>query len=568
MPIRVPILQERVQVQPANVQTPQLKPPGPGVSGADVARADAGVSRETGRFSQALAQRIAERESMRDQQRVLADDIDFRVRMQDVLLNQEAGPDGIPKGIINRKLGQADGATVEFDNAYKGLREEFLRNSGNDRQKAALAQRMDSHYAASRSGVLRHEAKEGRENFARSLSANVEKRIEDAALITDPESLSSAITQAQAIQAEGLFTMGLSEDQVEKATGDTAANMAKVSISAMADRDPRLADRTLKAIEKQIPANVAADIRKGVDVRLFADEASELWASLTDSEALLRKDGTWDLREMRKHVMALKEPQKKKEQLFDYVKGRANEDHAILRQEQQAVANANDDRERDLYIRALGGELRQSEADSLLSKGQIDIPFYDKITSRIRKRNDDPDIPPAEKAKRFLELYDGFKELRGGKVHKKIFGKLVKPASKNDLQTLQKFRDRVAESAGHLTENQERMFLDFTQRNFDSAQETKVGILNAFKERLDPLGLAEDVISDAMTTVMLRIMNPDVSVESATKFAKEEGNNLIASKNTDASKYSVGDPITLNDGRTFKVTGFNPLGKAIVELIE
>lgn len=327
MAITIPLARENAAVNPIRTDPPQFAKPTPAAFGADVAVADEQVGQKISEFGATLAKAIVNKRNQDEEQQVIATDTTFRQSLQDVLYNPEPGTGGAPKGIMDRSLGQARGATVQFQDAYADLRQKFLDQVPGDHQKAALAARMDAHYVSTRDLVVRHEAVQQDESYKNDLDANLKQRVSDAAALVDPTALSGAIDQAHVVQSEGMKKMGRSPDELKLSGQLLAGDMAKSAIGAVLERNPQQAQQLLDTVKARIGAGQAAAMQQTIDGKMFSDKSAALWDSMTGAGAFKLPDGNWDLGAMQAAVLDLKgEPQDKKEKLWDYVKARANED--------------------------------------------------------------------------------------------------------------------------------------------------------------------------------------------------------------------------------------------------
>jgi len=241
--------------------------------------------------------------------------------------------------------------------------------------------------------------------------------------------------------------------------------------------------------------------------------------------------------------------------VLDLVKSKA--DHAR--------AEAADEGSRELYMRAVNGQLPLAEVDNLFALGRIDRSFFKELRSRVLSPNDDPAIAPDQKTEKFLALLDEFKNLRGSELDKN--GKLIKPATKNDLKTLTAFRSKVAQSSGFLTEEQERAFYNYTQRNFNEARSPKVGIFDGLLAALKSMPLSPEKLNAAVTGAVLRIFDSGTSVSQASAASAEIAQSAAIATNPNRSLYQIGQILNMSNG-SVKVVGFDTDGEPLVERLK
>ncbi|TPW18844.1 MAG: hypothetical protein FD126_3280, partial [Elusimicrobia bacterium] len=331
---KVPTYEPQVGIRTQNTADAPAAPRPPAAAfGAGEGESQERLGQAVAGLGAVLTKRLVERQQRDQEQEVLAADTEFRKAMQGVLTSPEVDDAKRPKGLLNRSLGQTKGATVEFDSSYAELRKSFLESVPTPQQRAALAARMDSHYIATRDQVVRHESRQGEEDFKASLDMNLKQRVSDAAAVTEPAALNQVIDEAVRVQSEGAQRLG------GKVDGKLlAGDIAKTSIASVLDKDPKRAAALLASVRGKLPENVAVSLDQAIEGKMLADERASLWDSLTRERGDFMKlpDGNWDLSAMQGAVMALKEPAEKKEKLWDYVKARANEDQVIRARADQA----------------------------------------------------------------------------------------------------------------------------------------------------------------------------------------------------------------------------------------
>lgn len=378
MGIKIPQLEQQVAIRPARVETPQLSNRVPAAAfGAEVAQQDQRVGEALQGFGAAVAKRIQEVQQRDEEQQVLSADTEFRLAMQGVLNNPEADEGGRSKGILNRNLGQAKGATVDFDGNYANLREDFLSRVPAARQKAALAARMDAHFASSRESVIRHESRQSEDAFKTALDSNLRQRVADAAALQDPRALLSAMDQAVGRQGEGLARLGRPEAEIGLSGELLAADMAKTAIGAQLERDPAGAMKTFAAIKGRLPESASANLQQVIDGKMLEVRRAGAWEV---AGSLRHPDGTIDIARADAAVDGwLKTqgelPKDQPDQIKGWVRQQASVADAVLRDKRQS-----DDRAfiNEAIKMARGGSPVQETVNTLLKKKGYGFDTADK----------------------------------------------------------------------------------------------------------------------------------------------------------------------------------------------
>lgn len=337
MPITIPMAQEHVDFRTPTVPAPVLAKPIPEAFGAAPAAAGEEIGAKLTDLGGVLARHAVAQQQQDDEQKVISADTQFRQQMQDVLNNPEADENGAPKGILNRSLGQARGATLDLQDQYAKMRKDYLDQMSDTPTKAALAARMDGNYVQVRDMVVRHEAQQRDEAYKTDLDANLKQRVSDAAALQDPAALSSAIDQARVVQTQGMSKLGRGEAEIGLSSQLLASDMTRSSVGAVLEKDPARAQQLLDAAKPKMEAQAAAAVQQTIDGKMFADKAANLWGSLSGGNAFRLSDGNWDMAGLQSAVMDLQDqPQDKKEKLWDYVKSRADEDRVNTTRSDQA----------------------------------------------------------------------------------------------------------------------------------------------------------------------------------------------------------------------------------------
>lgn len=111
-----------------------------------------------------------------------------------------------PTGVLVRQLGQAKGATVDFDQQYQQMRAGYLSQVKDPAYRASLQSGMDNYFTSLRDGVIKHEATQGQANLVNTFESSVAQQAKDAYTAQNPNDLNNAIAN-----------MALATDKVNKA---------------------------------------------------------------------------------------------------------------------------------------------------------------------------------------------------------------------------------------------------------------------------------------------------------------------------------------------------------------
>ena len=231
------------------------------------------------------------------------------------------------------------------------------------------------------------------------------------------------------------------------------------------------------------------------------------------------------------------------------------------RQADQQKKLAKDQLAHDLYVRMVDGQLQMGEVKELLRAGAIDKEDYTALESRAKKLNDDPLIPIEQKVAKFFQLTEMFDQLNGAKLKTTGTRMPDKPAKGNRLKQLQEFRAAVAGAADHLTDEQERALLLYTQRDYNAATAAKAGIVHNGMLTLAALG--SPLMMATASVNLLGLMAEGVSVEDAAKQAQTLITDTTVAANPNRSKYQIGGIYYNTAGLAWECIGYRADGNPI-----
>lgn len=228
-----------------------------------------------GKIGDALSDFAVKRQEAEAKKQAADLDTQFRQELQDRLYSPDEevvkvnGKDVTrPKGIMNRPLSLASGASVEFDDYFRKRSAEYMKQVQDPKAQALLSELMNTNYLRTRDDVLRHESSEGRKDVARGLKANVEQQIKDAANVKDTASLQDAILGAVAVQTSLNEFMGLNPDASKVENQKVVTEMVKSATRSalMADMTGESAKSLLENAREMLPAadyeQISDDIKK------------------------------------------------------------------------------------------------------------------------------------------------------------------------------------------------------------------------------------------------------------------------------------------------------------------
>ena len=231
MSIKVPIYQTQTSRVTPQISTPQELRPPEAAFGGDVAKALQNLGETGQKIAGVIMEHGLKLQQEKQDEEALNIETTYRQDMQNRVYDDTSETVKIgnqdverPKGFLNRELGQAEGATQEFDKLYfekGGIRDQYLTGLSNYQMKK-LAPALDNYATSLRDNIIQHEAKQRSLNFKNITEANVAQKTLDASTIRDPKSLGLAINDAvdAAKSYNSRFDEATRKINNEKITGD------------------------------------------------------------------------------------------------------------------------------------------------------------------------------------------------------------------------------------------------------------------------------------------------------------------------------------------------------------
>jgi len=256
----------------------------PNIPNAPSAAFGTGIDEATGKLGDTveklggeLADHIAERQRQQQQAQIIQADTDFRKDLQNTMFSTDTveKPDPsdptkkieVPSGVFNRQLGQAHGATQDFDAQYDTLKQKYLGQFTNPVQQNDMARLMDDSYAQHRQLVIHHEANQMRDNNKNILEGNLRQMVNDAGNITDPQQFIKQVQLGQDRQFAQMHEYGYDNGSIATATDKFAGDMAKSAVFPLVSPDPSKAQDYLNKIKPALNPDTYASLQKMIDVQ-------------------------------------------------------------------------------------------------------------------------------------------------------------------------------------------------------------------------------------------------------------------------------------------------------------
>jgi len=256
--MRVPVYEKSIQRIVPSVSTPQELLPPEAAFGGETAKALQNLGETGQKIAGLMVQRAQERQKELMVRDNLNKDTAFGQIMLDYQYNNELDDKDRPKGLLNRKLEQAQGITQEFNQTYFKLRKQLLDSIPDVEQKDALARMLDTRFETIQNRIVSHERQQTNKSIELSHKSSLALQETDAAQLQDSPSLSRAIDKALATQENLNRFMGYDPETAKVKNGGAATRIVKSAVLS-----------TLKTTEN---LTLAQSLLDGVKDRLSGDE--------------------------------------------------------------------------------------------------------------------------------------------------------------------------------------------------------------------------------------------------------------------------------------------------------
>jgi len=325
---KVPVYQPQVNTRTGQAPVPTQAPVVEGAFGAQVDAARGRLGEEIMRTGDIVSKRLLEMQIKADDQEVLNQATAYQRDLQKTLNDTTTDPDGVPKGLLARNLGQTRNITIDFDQQAGELGHKYLETVKGPNQREQLGKLIAGHSMASREQVIRHEATEREKDYNNTVKAAQDAAISTASNTTDPESLGVLMgTNADALR-RSLTNRGEDAQTVENKTRVLNGELVKAAFTSVLDTDPQKAKRILESHGASIPGPVFSDLKQKLDGKLIFEERQNAYNEMSQ---LRDPEGFPDETAMETAIRVRTDlSPEKKEDLNRYVQSRAAEERTNI----------------------------------------------------------------------------------------------------------------------------------------------------------------------------------------------------------------------------------------------
>lgn len=343
---RVPKFESSVGVSVPNVQTGNVLAPPREAFGIQQAQAQADLAGAVSGAGETITKIAIRKAQQNEQNEALKKELDFKARVNDALYSPEietVEEDGEivkrPKGFLNRRLTQTRNSAQQFDERFRALYDE-VTDGVSDYQKSILHQALLSNYETGRNAVIQHQAREEAKDYELTFNATLNQIVSDSAGYETANDVDGAIDRATVLIAQGMRRMGATDDGViVRKAQETVAKIADNNISALLEKDPGRASEVFEEIKNKIPADMREVLAAKIADKQFTMNRTAVWEALNDEHR--NDDGSYNLESFRQEIDELPNfNAAQKDQLFNYVEGRARNAEQSLKRNKAANYNA------------------------------------------------------------------------------------------------------------------------------------------------------------------------------------------------------------------------------------
>lgn len=328
---RVPTLDPRVQVRQTNPAAPVASPaPPPEAFGVGVQQATQQLGGAVENLGTTLGKHVIEMERRASQKNSLEIQNGFYDELDKILNNPETDENGVPKGYLNRKMNQATGAAVSFDQEAQSIYKKYKEMPTSPELRNQMDETLRSTLGSSRERVIRHEAGERDAAAKVATETFIIKSTEQAQHAPDPIDLSNMIDATKGNYAAMLGRSGFSQDDIAVRGRQLAGLMTDASVKNLLETNPMKAKLMLETMEKKHgPFPNYEQMAKAVEGKIIYEQQAAVWDRV---KGFTRSDGTANVPAMQAYINKLPITAEKKQQFNTYVNAKASVADANLRE--------------------------------------------------------------------------------------------------------------------------------------------------------------------------------------------------------------------------------------------
>jgi hypothetical protein len=324
---KVPISENRIQARSVNVEAVKVGALSQDVVGNNVFQAMQGANEVISKIGQSAID-YGVREQEKENQKMILNKANEAIREIDNLAYDSSQDDtGIPKGLLNRKLGQVkDDLTNEYDIGVNDVLMKYGADLDED-SRTKLSANIMAHAKGLRDNVIRHQVKEKDADYENSFQSNLKLQIGSAANAINPEALNEIVdgigfSIETSLKAKGMDPASIQiakQEGIDKAIGN--------NISSKLEVDPATAKAILLDNESKVSPEFFQKTLQTIDGKIFEVKRSGIYNDVFSKMKL--SNGEPDLVRIEKAIKSSGQfkSEAEREQMFSYAKAKAMEDN-------------------------------------------------------------------------------------------------------------------------------------------------------------------------------------------------------------------------------------------------
>lgn len=400
---KVPLAQQSVSKKGINYNPIAVGKLDAGVMGENVMQAQQGLMKTFGKASDMASEYATNEMKLQSESRTSDAEFNARSKLNDMMISQEKDDQGIPKGILNRELGSAQGVSGDFNSKADEIINSSLTDL-NPYEQDKLRSSIRNYHETLYNKAVSHEADQKDKAETITFKNNQESIISGAALYADDGMLLTDIQEGSRRQSERMMAKGHSAESVAMENKKFADQMVHSNIITKLENDPNGAYATLDANKDLVSGEFYAKTKGIIEGKQFDDMRLGLWNKSFSSMKM--SDGNIDLARVEKNINgAAGFSNDQKQKLYDFAQAKAGEH----RQQKAQAEASNDESFHDDLAQAQQQGLPLEDALKLSGKyAHKDNSVYDAaLKEEIVKKL--YDRPTRTDTGTYLDTYEGIK---------------------------------------------------------------------------------------------------------------------------------------------------------------
>lgn len=329
---RVPVLEPTASVKPVEAPAPQAYRPPEESFGGSIAAAKGQLAEQVSKTTGLATDRLIELQRRDDEQQALDVSTKFQTELQNTLQDSTGDENGVPKGFLQRQLGQTKGSVPQYDAIAQELKTKYMGQIVAPELKGQMVKLLDTHLSAGREQVIHHEATQRAADFDQSLKTNMKVAVASVANMDVPLDIMKTLAISQETLHRGLAHQGVDEDTIYFKRRELAGEIVKSAVMGHIEQSATKAEQIFNIFSRLMNPDDAAALKKTIDGKKLYDIVNNVSAVANDFRM---SDGMIDRAKLGTYVKGLKLPAEQEYQVMSHVDHLAAVDWTELQQRRQ-----------------------------------------------------------------------------------------------------------------------------------------------------------------------------------------------------------------------------------------